>query len=133
MARRLSRRALAEYAAATIERGDDAARVVKQLAAHLIENKRTKEADLIVRDIEQQLSDRGVVVGQTVSAFTLSGSLQAAIEQDIKKQTGARQISLVYRTDPDVLGGYRVSLPGKRLDRTVRTHLTNLKTRFKKV
>lgn len=133
MARRLSRRALAEYAAATIERGDDAARVVKQLAAHLIENKRTKEADLIVRDIEQQLSDRGVVVGQAVSAFTLSSSLQAAIEQDIKKQTGARQISLVYKTDPDVLGGYSVNLPGKRLDRTVRTHLTNLKTRFKKV
>lgn len=132
MAKRLSRRVLAAHLATAVEAGD-AKKATKQLAAHLIETRRIKEADLIVRDAEQQLADRGIVVGTVVAAFDLSSAMQSALQTMVKKETGARQVTLVYRSDPAVLGGFAVHLPGKQLDRTIQTHLTTLKTRFKKV
>lgn len=131
MAKRLSRRVLAAHLAAAIEAGD-AKKAVTQLAAYLIETRRIKEADLIVRDAEQQLADRGIVVGSVVAAFDLSSAMQSALQTMVKKETGARQVTLVYRSDPSVLGGFSIHIPGKQLDRTIRTHLTTLKTRFKK-
>ncbi len=131
MAKRLSRRVLAAHLAAAVEAGD-VKKAARQLAAHLIETRRIKEADLIVRDAEQQLADNGIVVGTVVAAFDLSSAMQSALQTMVKKETGARQVTLVYRSDPSVLGGFAVDIPGKQLDRTIQTHLTTLKTRFKK-
>ena len=131
MAKRLSRRVLAAHVAAAVEAGD-AKKAVLQLAAHLIDTRRTKEANLIVRDAEQQLADSGIVVGTVVAAFDLSSAMQSALQTMVKQKTDARQVTLVYRSDPSVLGGFAVHLPGKQLDRTIQTHLTTLKTRFKK-
>lgn len=61
-------------------------KAARQLAAHLIETRRIKEADLIVRDAEQQLADNGIVVGTVVAAFDLSSAMQSALQTMVKKK-----------------------------------------------
>lgn len=124
MTARISRRSLAEYYAGCILAGDDVV-VAKQLAAYLIETRRTKELPLIVRDIEDSLAVRGVLVADVVSAYDLdketeqsiSGYLSSLYSSKVKLRTSVR---------PDVIGGVRIRTPDAELDATVRRKLMNL-------
>ncbi len=131
MARRLSRRSLALYVADNLSKGSKAP-VIKHLAGYLVESRRTKELDLIVRDVVFFLSQKGMVSATVTSAFDLSTETKKAIEQLIKSQTKATKIDLSSQIDPSVLGGVKISLPGYELDQTIAHQLTVLKTRFKK-
>lgn len=133
MARRLSRRVLADFVVSAYQRGDEMKPVVMQLAAHLVETRRTKELTMIVRDVEYALADVGVVSGVVTSAFDLEAQAKEAISDYITSVTKAKTVSLAYQTDAGVIGGYSVALPGKELNHTVSHQLTQLKTRFKKV
>ncbi len=107
--------------------------VVLQLAAYLVDTRRTNELHLIIRDIEYYLSEMGSVSGVITSAFDLTAETKKAIEKYVKQHTGAKEVSLTNFVDPAVLGGVKVSIPGHELDATVRRSLTILKTRYKKV
>lgn len=131
MARRMSRRALAHYAANGIVKGDKT--VLRKLAAYLIENQRTKEASLIVRDIEHVLSDRGIVVGTVTSAFPLDAKALDAIKESVIGSTKAERVTLSNQVNADLIGGYVLTVPGREQDASVRRALTLLRTRVKKV
>lgn len=133
MARRLSRRALAHYVADGVASKKSAQTVIKQLAAYLVETRRTKELNLIVRDVADILADRGIMTGTLTSAFELDAVAKKAIETSVAKQTGATQVSLAHEIDASLIGGYKVSLPGREINRTIAQQLTTLKTRLKKV
>jgi F-type H+-transporting ATPase subunit delta len=133
MARKLSRRALAQYIADNALDAKKRATVLQQLAGYLVQSRRTKEVDLIVRDVEVALLSRGIVMGTIVSAYDLSVDMKRAIEALVTRQTGAKSVSLDQIIDPSVIGGMKLSLPGQELDQTIRHQLTVLKTRFKKV
>lgn len=123
MAQRVSRRKMADYAADAIVSGQPLKVVLQQLAAYLVTANRTREQELLVRDIETALAMRGLVVADVTSAR----SLTATLEQDIKKMTGASQVQLRERHDPSVLGGVRIDVAGKRFDGTLRHKLNALK------
>lgn len=129
---KLSRRALATYVADALVAGTGRAKVVKQLAAYLIETHRTKELDLIVRDVSTILADRGIVNATLTSAFELEAATTAAIERLIVAHTKAAKVSLTRVVEPSVLGGIKISLPDSELDQTIAHQLTLLKTRYKK-
>lgn len=131
MARKLSRRALAQYVADTLTEANRKT-VVQQLAAYLVETRRTKELTLIIRDVTYFLAQKGVVNATVTSAFKLSAETQQAIKKFVASQTDAKSVTVTNQTDPSVLGGFKVSLPGAELDQTVAHQLTVLKTRFKK-
>lgn len=133
MARKISRRALAQYVADNILDSSRRAVVLQQLAGYLVQSRRTKEVDLIVRDIEAVLLDNGIVMGTIISATELSADMKLATETWVARQTGAREVTLDQVIDPSMIGGMKVSLPGQELDQTIRHQLTVLKTRFKKV
>lgn len=130
MARRLSRERLAQYVADGLIDGNR--KVITELAAHLIETRRTTEVDLIVRDIEYYLAQKGIVGATVISADQLTADVQKAIEKFIKDKTDAKQISLQTVVDPTVIGGVKIRLPDRELDRTIAHQLTILRTRFKK-
>jgi len=132
VAKKLSRRTLATYVADRLIAGDAPAGVVMQLAAYLVESRRTKELGLIVRDVAYFLAEKGTVHATITSAFDLSAETQKAIEAFIKEETGGTTVSFDTLIDPTVLGGVKISLPGRELDQTVAHQLTVLKTRFKK-
>jgi len=133
VAKKLSRRILAKYVADQLVKKDGHALVLQQLAAYLIENKRTDEALLIVRDIEHELMNRGVVIARITSSHSLSDELQKSIADFTKKQTGAKTVVTELGVDKSVLGGFRLDLPGKQIDRTIANQLMTLRTKFKKV
>ena len=129
---RLSRRAIATYVAEQLTSETDHTKVILQLAAYLVDTRRTKETSLIVRDIQFYLAEAGSVSGVITTATTLSAETKKAIENHIKLQTSARTVALDSVIDPSIIGGVKVSIPGRELDATVSRSLTILKTRFKK-
>ena len=134
MAGRLSRRRVASYIANGLVSGTPSkATLIEQLAAYLIETRRTKELGLIVRDIEYQLAEKGHLSATITSAFDLSSETMQAIEAFVKDKTKADNVSLTALVDPSVLGGIKISLPGREINQTIAHQLTVLKTRFKKV
>lgn len=129
---RLSRRSMAEYIATGLVEGQSKRKLFQQLAGYLVDTQRTKELDLIVRDIEFSLAEKGIVQASVVSAFDLTAETKKALEGFVKQQTKASQVSLTNLVDESVLGGVKISVPGRELDQTALHQLTVLKTRFKK-
>lgn len=132
MAIRLSRRKITSYIADQLAAGYQAKKLIRELAAFLVDNRRTKELDLIVRDIEYELKKRGIVLARVTSAFDLATATQQAIKKLIKSQTNAKVIELKQFVDPTVLGGVKIDLPGLQMDGTVAYRLTTLRTNLKK-
>lgn len=131
MARKLSRRSLAMYVASQLVT-KHRSKVIKELAAYLVETRRTKELTLIVRDVNYYLSEVGITSATVTSAFDLSAETKKAIEKFIAQKTKSTEVAVETKVDPSVLGGVRIDLPGYELNQTIAHHLTVLKTRFKK-
>lgn len=122
---RLSRRKIAAYYADELQAGNK--EVTKKLAAFLVENRRVRELDLIVRDIEEALAERGVLLADIVSSRKLSAEAAKAVEAYLKKTTDVKTVKLRETVDPTLLGGVRVALPGRELDATLRHRISQLK------
>ena len=122
---RLSRRKIAAYYADELIAGHED--VAKKLAAFLVDTRRIRELELVVRDIEAALSTRGVLVADIASSRTLSKGASATIQTFLEKMTRAKQIHLRESIDSNLLGGVRVAIPGSELDATLRHRLNQLK------
>lgn len=125
MAIKISRRKLAEHTASRIIAG--APDAVDELAAYLVDSRRTNEADLLVRDIEDHLAELGTVIVTAVSTEPLSDKTRRDVEQRIKKQYPDATIRLRERVDPSLIGGIVIRTPREELDASVRTALARLK------
>lgn len=125
MANRLSRRKLAAFAADKLAAGSRPADALRDVAAYLVDSGRTREQELLVRDIEDAMATRGVVVADVASAHPLSES----ITSELKVLTGAKSLQLRSTVDETLLGGVRIDIPGKRFDGTIRHKLDRLKAK----
>lgn len=125
MAMRLSRRKIATYAADQLLTGVSTREVLRSIAAYLVDARRTRELTLLVRDIEDVLAARGHVVADVTSAHPLSETLKA----EIKDLVGGSTLQLRELVEPDLLGGVRIDVPGKRYDGTIRRKLTALRAK----
>ena len=132
MAVRLSRRKIAEYIASQVADGGSIKELATNLAAFLVDTRRTTEIELIIRDIQFQLAERGVVLASVVSADALSAATRTAIIDMVKEQTAAKTVELNQFIDPAVLGGVRIDIPGRQLDATIFRRLSLLTTNNKK-
>lgn len=124
MPSRISRRILAQHVADSLRDGDT--NVITQLAAYLIDARRTNEADLIVRDVESALAASGVIIADIISARDLSEELKKAVVSYVTKLADASEVHVRTDIDESLLGGVRVQVPGAEYDGTVRRQLTKL-------
>ena len=76
--RLVSRRKLAKYAAEQILAGNDA--VLEEIAGFLIYEKYEREVELLARDIEVELAERGTVVATVESARALDAAARQEVE-----------------------------------------------------
>jgi F-type H+-transporting ATPase subunit delta len=129
---RLSRRTIAKYIADQLIAEADSDTLIQQLAAYLVDTRRTKELSLIVRDIQYFMAEAGSVYGVVTTATALPAATQKAVEAYVKQHTGANTVSLENSIDADIIGGVKISIPGRELDATIHHSLNILKTRFKK-
>lgn len=123
MSAKISRRKLAQHVADELERGTAPSPILQELAAYLVDTKRIREADLVVRAIEDELADRGVVLARVTTATMLSDQLR----RDIATMIGARQVTIDAVIDPSIVGGVKVETPGKLLDATIQRKLLALR------
>ena len=123
--KRLTRRELAKYVAAELTLGNTG--VVDKLAGYLIESRRTREAMLIVRDIESALARKGVVVAHVVSAHTLSDSGKVSLSELLTRVFEAKKLFLEESVKPEMLGGVKITVADMELDGTAKRVIQQLK------
>ena len=85
---RVSRRKLAQYAAERLLAGD--AMVIDELLALLVSEKREREVDLLVRDIEAEMAECGTVVATVESAIPLDEATKGAVKKLLASNSGMR-------------------------------------------
>lgn len=122
MAGRLSRRALATFVAKELLAGND--QVIDWLAALLVEERREREADLLVRDIESILADSGQMIVQVDTARPLD----AATKQEIESMFDQHEVHIKETVRPELIGGVKITTPTQSLDRTIAKKLEMLRT-----
>ena len=127
MAGKISRRKLAEHTAKRLANGDPTNGVMRELAAYLIESRREKEAELIVRDVENALLAKGTAVATVVSARKLADDAKKALREFISSQySGVKTVELREKVDSSLIGGVRLELPDRQLDASVKSKLEKL-------
>ena len=122
MAGRLSRRALATFVAKELLAGND--QIIDWLAALLIEERREREADLLVRDIESILADSRQMIVQVDTARPLD----AATKQEIESMFDQHEVHIKETVRPELIGGVKITTPTQSLDRTIAKKLEMLRT-----
>lgn len=86
--RLVSRRKLAKYAAEQLLVGNDA--VLEEIAGLLIYEKHEREVELLARDIEVELAERGTVVATVESARALDAATKDEIKKLLASNSGVR-------------------------------------------
>lgn len=120
---RLSRRKIAAHVASQAKNGVVPASVMHEVAAYLVETRRVRELELVVRSIEDALESLGTVVASVTTAHGLDEELRKAV----KKQLGNREVYVRELIDPSVIGGVNIRTPSERLDATLSKKLTALR------
>lgn len=121
----ISQRRLAAYVAGQLLASGDKKRLIKELAAYLIETGRVRDLNQVVATIEEALASRGAVVATVTTARPLSPENKQAIVKQFTP-TGAK-LYIREQIDPSVIGGFKIELPGSQFDGTVIHKLTTLK------
>lgn len=122
---KLSRRKIAVLWADQLVEGHD---ITAKVAAYLIEERRTDEISLIVRETEIALAERGVVVADVTSANSLSDESRSSIEKFLAISLNARKVAFREAHDPSVIGGVKIDVAGQQLDATLKARLNQLKS-----
>lgn len=123
----ISRRKLADYAADRIVGGDDVTSVLNEVAAFLVDTKRLRESELVVRALEGALLSRGTALATVTSARALSDAAKADIESFVMAEyAGVKSVIVREIIDETVLAGVKISLPDAQLDATAKTKLEKL-------
>ena len=130
MARTL-RRKLARYAAERLLAGD--ATVIDELAALIISERREREIDLLVQDIEAELAERGTVVATVESARALDLATKDEIKNLLSSKTNAsdQDVNVLLRESIDqaLIGGFKLRTPTATLDATIAKKLNDLRAK----
>lgn len=117
----VSRRKLAIYVAEQILAGDD--NILDEIAGLLVVEKREREIDLLVRDIEVELAQRDTMVATVESARELTEADRNAI----KKLLTAKNVVVREVIKPELIGGFRLTTPTGVMDATILKKLNNLR------
>lgn len=125
---KIGRRRLArETARLLIEQPSRRTALVQQIAAYLIDTKQTRQADLLLKDIADELYlQNRQLSAEATYAYDLSAETQQAIADTLRAATGAAEVELHLSKNTDIIGGVIVRTPRQELDTTVRRKLKAL-------
>lgn len=106
----------------------DAKSLSDQIAAYLLQERRTAELEPLLRDIMQYRADHGIVEVIAVSAHPLSAAVRSDIERRVKSVfPDATQVIISEELQPDIVGGVRLELPNQQFDLSIRAQLSRFK------
>jgi F0F1-type ATP synthase delta subunit len=109
-------------------KGAPTKKLSRQVAAYLLEEGRVSELDSILRDVQADWAAAGIVEVIAASAYPISSSVSSQIKAIVKQiYPNAKQIIVSEVIDSEVIGGVRLSMPGKQLDMSVEAKLNKFK------
>lgn len=102
--------------------------LAQEIAAYLLQEKRTAELESILRDIMQYRTEHGSLEAVAVSAHNLKPQVMEEITQLLKSAyPHAKSVNLSQRLDESVIGGVRIDMANEHLDLTVSAKLAKFK------
>ncbi len=102
--------------------------VITTVAKLLILQKMTRQVDLFVADVMQELfhQRRHLTVTITTARAT-SQAITKAIGEKLRLATQAKTVGTIIRHDPAIIGGFIANTPVGELDASIRYKLNRLK------
>ena len=123
------RKQIAEVIAKRLGNGQSLKSLSNEIAAYLLAEERSKELDLIMRDVIKLRAKKGFVESTAVVAHELEPKVEKSLRVLIKTvRQNAKRIVINHKLDPFVIGGIRLDIVNQRLDLSVRAKLNKLKT-----
>ena len=111
---------------------------VTGIAANFIKLAAAKRRLFAVRDMIReygQLNDalRGVTHAEATSAAPLSEANIAALKETLRAASGGKDVDLVAKVDPSIIGGLIVKLGSRMVDGSLKTKLNAIRLAMKEV
>ena len=109
-------------------KGEDPVKLGREVAAYLLKERRVNELDSIMRDVQADRAEAGIVEVIASSAHRLDQPTKDDIARQIKSiYPNAKQVIVTESHDPEVIGGVRLSLANQQLDLSVEAKLNKFK------
>ncbi len=126
---KVSRRVLARFVAQAIADSSvkDREKLIKELAAYVVEHKLQGQIELILADISANLSRLGHIEASVTSARPLTDVLRTEMIAYVRRVENAKSVVLQESVDPSLIGGVIVETPNQRLDSSLATKLKRLR------
>lgn len=99
-----------------------------EIAAYLLSERRVGDLDSILRDVQADWAEAGVVEVVASSAHELNSKTDADITKQVTKiYPSAKRIIVTHVHDPEIVGGVRLNMPNQQLDLSVEAKLNRFK------
>lgn len=122
----MTRREIAKKVAPLFLKGKNNKKLIKQLAALLVEEGKTKEIELLMNDVAVEMERLGHSYVEVQSTHKLAVRTLRDLEKSIKELTKAGSVTLNETIDQSLIGGLIATTPTVEIDLSVRTKLKAL-------
>jgi F0F1-type ATP synthase delta subunit len=100
----------------------------KDIAAYLLDEGRTGELSSLLRTVQEDWAQQGIVEATVSSAFSVNESVKKDIKTEIKKiYPNAKNINLIMEHDPSLVGGIKISTANDQMDISILSKLSKFK------
>ncbi len=97
----------------------------------LAQNRRLDQLPAIIRSFESlSASHRGETTAEVISAHKLETAQVTALKKQLKAKVG-RDVAIVQKVDPEILGGLVIKIGSEMIDSSIRTRLNSLAVAMK--
>ena len=109
-------------------KGSDSKVLATEVAAYLLSERRVNELDSVMRDVQADWAEAGIIEVVASSAHDLTTETRSDITKQVQAlYPSASQIIVTHNQDPEVIGGVRLNLPNQQLDLSVEAKLNKFK------
>ena len=127
MSKELTRRQLADVIAGLVAKNKDPRKLAREIADYLVHHKQTADLDNILRLVQAQRQNAGIVETDVTTAFPMNAAVKQQVTKLIRQQyPDAKQTILNQEVQPEVLSGLRLRTVDKSLEATARGKLDQL-------
>lgn len=103
-------------------------KIAKEVAAYLVQERRTRDHDPIMKALIKLREEQGIVEVNASSARELDDATKKEILELLSARLGDnKEIVLTEEVDDNLVGGVRLDSANIRIDMTIRNKLTKLK------
>jgi F-type H+-transporting ATPase subunit delta len=76
--------------------------------------------------LELSYKQESIEIAKVISSVQLSAQQQQNLAEKLKKITGAKQIKLALKVDPELIAGFSIEIGSKFIDTSIRAQLTKI-------